>query len=305
MHKTFHWNKWGLLPATLLTLATNGVLFWMSGYPSWPIRFALNGHPLFPGNASDFYPLVIIQIIILGFCARFNKRLEREGNRRANIAGALAAFACGDFFFVLMALVLTRKTETSHLPFYFFWLGLGFGLLMAALAYGLEQLRRYPPKKEMSIETITDEVIQRHRAYSERVTIEWLNYTLLVGSMPLMLCLWQIPEPIIKSIGGVLFLVLFIGEFGLSLTSKRLMLHLGFLHIPILRIPIGKIVRVDVLNSGQMQDFGCWGLRYSPKYGWGFIWSDKGIQIHTTRGRRITVSSVHSEELATLLKRLI
>ncbi len=304
MLKQIHWNKIGLLPAIFLTLASGALLAWMSRHPLWPLHFNGAGNPDRFGSIRELAPLASIQIWIVALCAGLDEGFVRSGKRLFNIAGALAAFVCGEFFFVLAATAAVGQMERPRLPFHFFWLGLGFGLLTGALAYAMERFRHYPDRKETTRKPALPDVGQRQWVYWEKVDLGWMNYVLLMGLAPLAVSLRMTPVSLFAII-GILLIVLFLGGFSLSLTPKRLVLHLGLLRIPVLRMPIEKITAVEAIHFDPMKNFGGWGFKYSRTYGWGFIWKDRGVRIHTTRGRRITVSSEHPEELAGLLNRLI
>lgn len=308
MLKNIHWNKVGLLPAILLTLATGALLVWMSRYPTWPVHFNAAGNPTRFGSIRELAPLVMIEVWIIALCAGLDEGFVRSSKRLFNIAGALAAFTCGEFLFVLATTAAVGQTENPRLPFHFFWLSIGFGLLAGVVAYGMEWFRKYPEQKEATRKPVLPNVNQRQWVYWEKVNVGWLNYTLLMGLMPLAVSLFLVPVSTITTlccIVGILLIVLCLGGFSLSLTPKRLVLHLGFLRIPVLRMPVEKMASVEAIYFDPMKNFGGWGLRHSRKYGWGFIWNDKGIQIHTKRNRRITISSEHPEELASLLNRLL
>lgn len=325
--KFFYSFPRGLLPALMLLLATTALVVWMKRYSVWPdythtytfkIKELFMGPVILHGGAGLFWSLVRAQMACIAVALGCDLMFLLLNKRIFNISGSMAAFSCGALFFLLALIAAGGPAPIEHLNTllpgtpspWITWGSLGFGLVMAALAYRLEQQRPYPEFIPKPRAFHLPDLTRRQWVYWEKVNLGWLNYTLLLFMFETATVLNFTPFFRVSPSLGLCALVFlpisaFLGGFSLSLTPKRLMLHLGWLRVPVLILPIEQIVNADALGCKLTTEFGGWGIRHSRKLGWGFIWNDKGIQIRTATGRRITISSEHPEALATLLKRLV
>lgn len=323
--KFFYSFPRGLLPAFVLTFATAALILWMKRYPVWPdytqaYTFKIIGPvPVVShGGAEQFWSLVRSEIISIIVALASDLIFFLLNKRIFNIAGSMAAFACGTLFSLLALTAIGGPDAPEHLNTFLpgtpspwiIWGSIGFGLMMAVLAYRIEQHRPYPDLVPTPRTVILPDLSRRQWVYWEKVGLGWLNYTLFLFMIQTSTVLNIIKASSRFSTLGLCALIFlpisaFLGGFSLSITPKRLMLHLGWLRIPFLILPIGRITQVEALDFKLTTEFGGWGIRHASKLGWGFIWGEKGIRVETTSGRIVTISSQHPEELAGLLNRLI
>jgi hypothetical protein len=58
------------------------------------------------------------------------------------------------------------------------------------------------------------------------------------------------------------------------------------------------IEEISVINLNAINDFWGWGLRYSSKYGWGYILNgESGLFIKLKSGKKITFTITNKDEL--------
>ncbi len=102
--------------------------------------------------------------------------------------------------------------------------------------------------------------------------------------------------------------ILLIGLF-LILSKFQLVINESYLEYSIFpivkrKIEWSKIKEYKVSKVSALNDFSGWGIRYSFKYGWGYIFdSDSALTIYRTNGKKLTFSINNDDEIITFLKR--
>jgi hypothetical protein len=91
------------------------------------------------------------------------------------------------------------------------------------------------------------------------------------------------------------------GGLYVALTPEKLTVRAGFLGLPLLRLNLAQLAKVEVVWFSALGDFGGWGIyRYSlSQRAWGlFLSGGRGVIVQTKNGRRFLIGSKTPEKLA-------
>jgi hypothetical protein len=91
------------------------------------------------------------------------------------------------------------------------------------------------------------------------------------------------------------------GGFYVALTPGKLTVRAGLFGLPLLRLKLANVAKVEVVWFSALGDFGGWGLyRYSlSQRAWGlFLSGGRGVIVQTKKGRRFLIGSKTPEKLA-------
>jgi hypothetical protein len=91
------------------------------------------------------------------------------------------------------------------------------------------------------------------------------------------------------------------GGFHVVLTPGRFTVRLGRFGLPLLRLKLANVAKVDVVWFSALGDFGGWGFyRYSlSQRAWGlFLSGGRGVIVQTKTGRRFLIGTYTPEKLA-------
>jgi hypothetical protein len=108
--------------------------------------------------------------------------------------------------------------------------------------------------------------------------------------------------------GGVVFfaflamlVVSCYGGFHIALTRGQFTVRVGRFGLPLLRLKLANVAKVEVVTFSALLDFGGWGFyRYTFRlHAWGlYLWGGGGVIIQTKKGRRFLIGSKSPEKLA-------
>jgi hypothetical protein len=112
--------------------------------------------------------------------------------------------------------------------------------------------------------------------------------------------------------GGVVFFgflaVFFMSGYGglyVALTPEKLAVRAGLFGLPLLRLKLANVAKVEVVWFSALGDFGGWGCyRYSfSQRAWGlFLSGGRGVIVQTKKGRRFLIGSKTSEKLSAAIE---
>jgi hypothetical protein len=91
------------------------------------------------------------------------------------------------------------------------------------------------------------------------------------------------------------------GGLYIALTPEKLTVRAGLFGLPLLRLKLANVAKVEVVWFSALGDFGGWGLyRYSlSQHAWGlFLSGGRGVIVQTKKGRRFLIGSKTPEKLA-------
>jgi hypothetical protein len=91
------------------------------------------------------------------------------------------------------------------------------------------------------------------------------------------------------------------GGLYVALTPEKLRVRAGLFGLPVLRLKLTNVAKVEVAWFSALGDFGGWGLyRYSlSQRAWGlFLSGGRGVIVQTKKGRRFLIGSKTPEKLA-------
>ena len=312
--KRIHWDKWGFIPALVLSIATILLWLFMMQTPRWPLHFNADGVANCYGDILALWSLIVLQAIVIIIMGALDEQIYRYGSRRWNIAGAIAAFLAGMGMALLVSIYLAAQAEPVRVPGGLLFRVFGSGIAGALVAYILEQFRTYPGPAKVSVaETVPPpEFSGKDWTCREHVSSAWIDFMLFgagllfaLGSIVVLLedfYLWPVSAFI--AVFALICLIASRGFF-VTLTPERLLVRLGIFRIPVLNLRTADIIAAEATEFNAISCFGGWGINYTPWGGWGFVTGRRGVEIRTRKGRRITLSSEHGAELAAILKQVI
>jgi hypothetical protein len=104
---------------------------------------------------------------------------------------------------------------------------------------------------------------------------------------------------------GILFLgiLMFLTRLKIRLTKKEIEYKMTpFIYK---KISVKDIKKIQLIRISALSDFTGWGIRYSKKYGWGYITnSDYALFIEKNNGKKLTFSIKNKDELSKYLSEL-
>lgn len=106
------------------------------------------------------------------------------------------------------------------------------------------------------------------------------------------------------SVGIILPLIFLSLNLSVKLTKDQI--QINYLPFAKRSIPINEIMRVEARRSNPVQEYGGWGLRFSPTYGWSYtIKGVDGIQLNLKSGQNIFIGSTSTPRLFDLINNLL
>lgn len=104
---------------------------------------------------------------------------------------------------------------------------------------------------------------------------------------------------------GILFLgiIMYLIRLNIKITKKEVLYQMT----PFIRkkIQIKDIKELQIIKISALTDFSGWGIRYSKKYGWGYITNtDYGLFIEKNNGKKLTFSIKNKDELNEYLNKI-
>lgn len=309
-----HHPWWAHLPA-LGCVVASAVLFATANAPARvPVHFGWSGHADRFGSIIELWIgfVVFPLIFTLGGVVLDEVYVRHEQRRGFNwlslIDEALAGFFLGQT--VLMRPLLSAKQPVLDGVLLFGLVGAGGAMLAAAL---LECLRPYrPPAPSPNSTPIQpDAATAAQMASAATRWAHWEKqdpfYLRLVVPLSILAMLagivatWSAAPWITAALlPGVVLLAACYGGMHVSVNRQRILVRLGAIGIPLLRIKLDQVESVAVVDFNPLGDFGGWGIRYSlSKRMWGFFFAgSRGVIITTRRGKRLLIGSNAPETLA-------
>lgn len=311
MKTRLHWNKWGFLPPLLLLIGSVLLLLNMGGGGDWPLHFDLAGRPNRYGSSAELWGMITCQFFLILAMACLDEGTITLRNWKYNIGSACAAFISGSFFGALLMIYRSGRYQREQ-PGMIAWI-LALSLLAPLVSWLLESRRTFPeganeqPQPE-SAAAVAAASTATPVHFHEHLNPWWMNGMLfftMLGIVSVALFLPPAAPVLWLLILPTAIMAPFLGGFHLSLDEQRLAVHIGWLRIRCLRVPVTTMRAVSVLAINPIREYGGWGIRYSLKRGWGFILGNRGVCITKARGRAIVISSERPEELAACCRRLL
>ena len=101
-----------------------------------------------------------------------------------------------------------------------------------------------------------------------------------------------------------IFLIgVFLAFAKMTLTMNDEWLTYSFSLFPVVKIRWKEVEHAEVLSISPIEDFAGWGIRYSAKYGWGYITNlDNGLFIRKTNGKKVVLSIKNRKAVVDFLK---
>lgn len=310
MFKKIHWNKWGFIPAVVLTIASALLLQIMAKTPRWPLHFGLDGIPNRFGSSNELWILVFFQVIFIAAMACLDEGMLRLRTRKFNIAGIIVSGFGGIMFNVLLQTFYAGQQSAPRLsPHFHAWMIASF-LLPGLASYILERFRKYPENESIPSHPFTmPDLTQRNWIYWENYNPWWIN-ALLTGVLvmvaaPRLMILHSNFQFDMILLSAFILISIFIGGFQLIINSQQFSVTFGWLKIPCLKIKMTNIATVEAVEFNALTRFGGWGFKYTPWGGWGFILGNNGVMLRTKKDRRFTISTKKPEIVAEIIKKVI
>lgn len=312
-----HHPLWTHLPAAACVIAIAVVLSRADYGPRVPMQFNAAGEPVRWGSPVELWlwGFGVPLLLVVGSAILDELHARQERCKQFNWVALLDELTVGVTLALMVAITqLSREQPNFSVP----WVGmLMLGSGPALLAGLLEWLRPCWPgseKREPSYELSATEVERMNRAsehwvYWEAQNPAWLRVLIVVTVVPLSFGTvtivqdipWLTPLPL----AGAVFLVLVYGGIRVTVSPQQLVLRVGFLGIPLRRIPLKNVESVEAISFSPLADFGGWGPgRYSFRLGaWGFyLRGTRGAMIKTRTGSKCLIGSDTPERLVAYLQ---
>jgi hypothetical protein len=309
-----HHPWWTHLPA-LACVATSGVLLATADAPTRvPVHFG------FDGQADRFGSIIELWIAFVGIPLLFvlgwffvDEGFARyEDKRRFNWLALFDEAFAGFFLGMTIQTIPLLSASKPVLQGVVWTSGLmcaGVAVLAAAV---LELLRPYRPMERAPLgHTPPAAPIAADIADQSKRWVHWevqnpLYLRLIIPAAVALLTFgavvsfpaapWILPAFLI----GIAILAACYGGMRVSVNRDRLLVRLGVIGIPLLKVRTGDIEKAEAIEFSPLGDFGGWGIRYSlSKRMWGFyFYGTRGTLITKSNGKRYLIGSDTPETLA-------
>jgi hypothetical protein len=105
----------------------------------------------------------------------------------------------------------------------------------------------------------------------------------------------------INFVGGLVLLAMS-GGFQTVVTGKRLVLRMGYLGVPLLRVPLEHVAAAGVHAFSPVGDFGGWGIRRRRGITAFILEGNVGVLVQTRADRKYLIGTDRPERLAAVLE---
>ncbi len=318
MHRLHH-PLWTHLPA----LACVAALAWaFVAYRPWPesigLHFGADGRPDRYGSPWELllWAMLFPCFFIIGSVVLDEIWARQEPRKRFNYLALTDELIVG-----LMAGVIVRQLELASkgdidivLP----WrAGLLAALAAAAAAVIMELLRPHRPAPTPEIEHESPERLAAliDRIRSDQQWAYWESQApfyvyALFGSISALAVVMagllsiSLPVRIVIFAGGIAVLLVG-GGFRVTVTADRLMVRMGLIALPVLRLKLADIREAEIHDFAPLVNFGGWGIRWNGRI-WAYYWRGRtGVKLLTARGREFLIGSDRPERLAAVVRAAI
>jgi hypothetical protein len=96
-------------------------------------------------------------------------------------------------------------------------------------------------------------------------------------------------------------LILGVTKMTIILNKTMFKYRLFPLHLNYKEIEWKEIKQIQISKIDALTDFSGWGLRYSKKYGWGYIFSNEAILLTFKNDKKITITIKSKTEIVNFL----
>ena len=290
-----------------------------------PMHFDLSGRPNRWGSPTEFALLVLIlPLFFLAFGLVIDELWagEERDRKRFNFFAPFDEFFIGLFAAFFLSYVrnpqAVEKAGLAAEP-----------LLMAALAGGaaaaavlLELMRPFRPSPPEPHTSAADAAETRERILSAARPLFWqaqdpawmrmlapgLSLLLLAASASILLsgdsAAVFIGLPL--CLAGAAFMLVCWGGIRVIVNEDAVEVRLGYVGARLLRLGLGEIASVSVVDFSPLRDFGGWGIRYGRKKTWGyFLRGRRGVLLVSAAGKRYLLGSDDPERLAAAIEAMM
>ena len=310
---------WGHVPALLCVLFMTLALATIPMSAPVPIHFDGSGHPTEWGAV---WILWIVFVVIPSFtivCSFITDELfcRFEQYKKFNIFAlfddGLVGFLAGIEIAMLPLLSERRIVLKNEML-----LGILIAVLAILAAMVLECLRKHTPctyatdeglKKSSDIEL----KLECDENWVHQETQDPLYLRLVMIAMFIIFGASIIVTFLFSDWLAVVFIfllpipIIFYGGMHMIISSESLIIRLGILRIPLVKISCQEIISAQVVLFSPINDFGGWGIRYSKKYnamGY-FLSGTEGVKIETRIGKNYIIGSNNVNLLAKIFNAVI
>ena len=317
MRLKLHHPLWTHLPA-LACIAINLGLLLSAHLPARvPINFD-NGSPDVWGSPLDLWLSMIgwPLLLVIGSAVLDESwaRIEHQ-RRRFNWISLLDECAIGFSVGKNMRMVPQLSKPEPALPEW--WpLALLIAGAAVALAVLLELRRPYRPVRETEVDVTGLAQSIQHQfqpggrwLYWETQDSLWSRCLIVLIAVPALVLAGESAKT--AHYGGVVlfvflavFLVSCYGGVHMALTPGQFTVR-GRFGLPLLRLKLANVAKVEVVTFSAPLDFGGWGFyRYTFRlHAWGlYVWGGGGVIVQTRKGRRFLIGSKSPEKLAVAME---
>lgn len=317
MRRRLYHPLWVHLPAVLVLVVVVTKIIQAMPLPNRaPIHFGLSGRPDNYGSPlAVFIAIILLSIVYIGVSVIIDELWARQEKRKTfNWMSLFDDLTVG--LIGALALDYLRVIRLPEPMISFPWRMLVVVMGPAvALAVVLELLRPWQAKPEQITHDDTTEIRTEigRRIESGQPWVYWETQNPPWNSLLVALSSGVMLLSGVLSWGqaqwwatGLLFLgaaavLLAYGGLRVLVNENRVMVKLGVIGIPLLRLNTDEITDVQVHSFSPLRDFGGYGIRINREMKAYFFRGNRGVKVRTIEGKQYLIGSDHPEKLAAVI----
>ena len=310
---------WIHLPAIMVILALVIILVLTGPLPEQaPIHFDINGQP--DSYGSPLIVLILIMLMMVFFIAisiLIDELWARQEKKKTfNWLSLFDDFVLGGIGGTTLGYlgVLSESTPVFEFPWVEVVLVCGSATILAVILEFVRPYRKYKlavaAENVDGIKSDMDNIIK-----SGQPLIYWESQnpsynTALAVLLPLVFIGVAIATSFLAIWVSVLYVILALlsfmmyGGFRTMINQDVLLIKLGVVGIPLLKIKISDVTSVETHNFSPLKDFGGYGIRMNREMKAYFLNGNRGVKLTMADGKKYLIGSDHPERLAAVVNAL-
>jgi hypothetical protein len=310
---------WIHLPAVIVIVGLVIVTLISGPLPEQaPIHFDSSGHPDSYGSPLIVIIMILlIMVLFLAISGMIDELWARQEKKKTfNWLSLFDDFIVGGLGGVTIAYlgVLSESTPVFVFPWVEVVLVCGLAIVLAAILEIVRPYRKYESAVAAEnidgIQSDIDNIIKTGQPLVYWESQNPIYNTILAVALPLIFIGVAIATSFLAIWVSVLYIVLALlsfmmyGGFRTIVNQDMLMMKLGVVGIPLLKIKMSDINEIEIHNFSPLKDFGGYGIRINREMKAYFLTGNRGVKLTLSDGRRYLIGSDHPERLAAVIDAL-
>jgi hypothetical protein len=310
---------WIHLPAVLVILALIITTLLSGPLPGQaPIHFDSSGQPDSYGSPLIVIIMILLMMVLfLAISGMIDELWARQEKKKTfNWLSLFDDFIVGGLGGVTIGYlgVLSESTPVFEFPWVQVVLVCGLATILAAILEVVRPYRKYEfaviAENIDGIESDIDNIVKSGQPLVYWESQNPIYNSILAVALPLVFIGVALATSFLAIWVSVLYVFLALlsfmtyGGFRTIVDQDLLVMKLGVIGIPLLRIRMSDITNIETHSFSPLKDFGGYGIRINREMKAYFLTGNMGVKLTLSDGKRYLIGSDHPERLAAVIKAL-